>query len=160
MTRGRLISISQSAALGGVGLGFITPDQDEGRFFLRMREGARIESRDAVMSRVTRYAEQSGLEVTLLAGQYELMGQLGKLIASPVEDFANDRVLSRGTDVEGKEKVDGERFRRQAGDRLSSWPDLILELLQKLPLAVVRRKCSPSTFSSRSTSGNRRWSRM
>ena len=76
-----LLDIASSERLGGVGLGFVTPERDEARFSLRMRETGRPE-RDAVMSRLRGLVEDSGLEPVRMAGLYDLQSQLGKLIRS------------------------------------------------------------------------------
>ena len=76
-----LLDIASSERLGGVGLGFVTPERDEARFSLRMRETGRP-SRGAVMSRLRDLVEDAGLEPVLMAGLYDLQSQLGKLIRS------------------------------------------------------------------------------
>jgi predicted RND superfamily exporter protein len=54
----------------------------QGRFFLRMRESGRNEPRAAVVARVVEHVHDSEMDVALMAGHYELQGQLGQLIAS------------------------------------------------------------------------------
>ena len=49
---------------------------------LRMRESGRTEARADIVARVTEHVSASGLEADLVAGHYELQGQLGRLIAS------------------------------------------------------------------------------
>jgi predicted RND superfamily exporter protein len=78
----RLLDILESPFVDRVGLSFVTPDREQARFFLRMREAERAEPRAEVVARVSRHVEESGLEVALLAGHYELQGQLGQLISS------------------------------------------------------------------------------
>jgi len=78
----QLLDILESPLLGRVGLSFVTPDRKQGRFFLRMRESGRTEPREDVVVRVTGYVGASGLEAALVAGHYELQGQLGRLIAA------------------------------------------------------------------------------
>ena len=77
-----LLDLLQGPFFGRVGLSYVTPDHMEGRFFLRMREGGRVESRQAVLDRVERYATDAELEPVYVAGQYELQRQLGRLIRS------------------------------------------------------------------------------
>ena len=81
-SRVQLLRILESSAFGSVGLGYFTPDRSEGHFRLWMREGGRTERRSEVILRARGYVEESGLEVTLVGGQYELQDQLGRLIAS------------------------------------------------------------------------------
>ena len=76
-----LFDIASGSQLGRVGLGFVTPERDEARFSLRMRETGRP-SRDAVMSRLRDLVQDAGLEPVLMAGLYDLQSQLGKLIGS------------------------------------------------------------------------------
>ena len=78
----QLLDILESPLLGRVGFSFVTPDRKQGRFFLRMRESGRTEPRQDVVARVTGYVSASGLEAALVAGHYELQGQLGRLIAA------------------------------------------------------------------------------
>ncbi|UCD23903.1 MAG: MMPL family transporter [Gemmatimonadota bacterium] len=82
MSWSQLLDILESPLLDEVGLSFVTPDRTQGRFFLRMRESGRIEARDQVVARVVNHASDSELDVALMAGHYELQGQLGQLIAS------------------------------------------------------------------------------
>ena len=77
-----LLELLQGPFFGRVGLSYVTADQMEGRFFLRMREGGRVESRQAVLDRVERYVTDAELEPVYVAGQYELQLQLGRLIRS------------------------------------------------------------------------------
>ena len=76
-----LLSIASSPTMGGVGLGFVTPDRMEARFSLRMRETV-DEPREAVMERVRGAVRDAGLEPVVVAGLYDLQAQLGRLIAS------------------------------------------------------------------------------
>ncbi len=82
LSNAMLIDLLQGPLLGSVGLGFITPDNDQGRFFLRMREADRRESRQATVDRMVEHARSADLDVTLVGGQYEMQAQLGRLIAS------------------------------------------------------------------------------
>ena len=82
MTWSQLLDIMESPRLDRVGLSFVTPDRKQGRFFLRMRESGRTEARTDVVARVAEHVSASELEVALMAGHYELQGQLGQLIAS------------------------------------------------------------------------------
>ena len=78
----QLLDILESPLLDSVGLSFVTPDREQGRFLLRMRESGRTEPRFAIVARVTDHVTASGLEADLVAGHYELQGQLGRLIAA------------------------------------------------------------------------------
>jgi predicted RND superfamily exporter protein len=49
-----------------------------------MREADRTEERQKVISRIRGYVAESGLEVSLIGGSYELQGQLGQLIADSI----------------------------------------------------------------------------
>jgi hypothetical protein len=77
-----LLELLQGPLFGRVGLGYVTADRTHGRFFLRMREGGRAESREAAITRIERYVTEAGLQPTNIAGQYELQLQLGRLIGS------------------------------------------------------------------------------
>ena len=78
---GTLLEMASSAALGGVGRGFVTPDAGEARFSLRMRETV-DEPREEVMRRLRERVEAAELEPVVVAGLYDLQAQLGRLIAS------------------------------------------------------------------------------
>jgi predicted RND superfamily exporter protein len=78
----QLMDVLAGPLANRAGLSFVTPDRDQGRYFLRMRESGRSQSRAEVVDRVSGHVTESGLEVTLIAGHYELQGQLGQLIAS------------------------------------------------------------------------------
>ncbi len=80
-----LLDIVQGPLLRGVGLSYISPERDEGRFFLRMREAGRSESRDVVIARIRDHVATAGLEVAQIGGQYDMMNQLGKLIGSSLK---------------------------------------------------------------------------
>ncbi|UCG86608.1 MAG: MMPL family transporter [Gemmatimonadota bacterium] len=82
MNWSQLLDILESPVLDRVGLSFVTPDRQQGRFFLRMRESGRTEPRFDIVTRVTEHVSASGLEADLVAGHYELQGQLGRLIAA------------------------------------------------------------------------------
>ncbi|MDH3206470.1 MAG: MMPL family transporter [Gemmatimonadota bacterium] len=77
-----LLDLASSPQLGGVGLGFVTAERDQGHYLLRMRESHEEPSRQAVMDRMSGYARDAGLEPTLVAGLYDLQAQLGRLIQS------------------------------------------------------------------------------
>jgi predicted RND superfamily exporter protein len=80
-----------------VGLGYITAERDEAHYFLRMHESGREESRQAVLDRLSGYAEEAGLEPVAVAGLYDLQAQLGRLIASSlVEGIGGLLVLFLG----------------------------------------------------------------
>ncbi len=78
----QLLDILESPLLDRVGLSFVTRDRQQARFFLRMRESGRTEARADVLARLRDHVRQSGLQVSLMGGHYELQGQLGRLIAS------------------------------------------------------------------------------
>jgi predicted RND superfamily exporter protein len=81
-----LLDIASSPQQGGVGLGYITAERDEAHYFLRMHESGREESRQAVLDRLSGYAEEAGLEPVAVAGLYDLQAQLGRLIASSLAE--------------------------------------------------------------------------
>jgi predicted RND superfamily exporter protein len=92
-----LFDIASSPQQGGVGLGYITAERDEAHYFLRMHESGREESRQAVLDRLSGYAEEAGLEPVAVAGLYDLQAQLGRLIASSlVEGIGGLLVLFLG----------------------------------------------------------------
>jgi predicted RND superfamily exporter protein len=76
-----LLNIAASDALGGVALGFVTPERDQARFSLRMRETVR-EPRAQVTERLRAHVARVGLEPVVVAGLYDLQAQLGRLIAA------------------------------------------------------------------------------
>ncbi|MDH3270310.1 MAG: MMPL family transporter [Gemmatimonadota bacterium] len=76
-----LLDIASGEALGGVALGFVTPDRDRARFSLRMRETVN-EPRGQVLARVEASVRGAGLTPVVVAGLYDLQAQLGRLIAS------------------------------------------------------------------------------
>lgn len=80
----QLLSVLESPAFAETSQSFIRPERDEGRFFILMREANRTEARHDVISRIRGYVEESGLEVSLIGGSYELQGQLGQLIADSI----------------------------------------------------------------------------
>jgi predicted RND superfamily exporter protein len=82
MNWSQLLDILESPLLDRVGLSFVTPDREQGRFLLRMRESGRTESRQDIVARIIDHVRASGLAADLVAGQYELQGQLGRLIAA------------------------------------------------------------------------------
>jgi predicted RND superfamily exporter protein len=82
MSWSQLLRILESPLLDRVGNSFVTPDHSQGRFMLRMRESGRTEHRADVVARVSDHVRASGLTADLVAGHYELQGQLGRLIAS------------------------------------------------------------------------------
>jgi predicted RND superfamily exporter protein len=77
----RLLAILESPRLNRIALSFVTQDHSQGLFFLRMREARRVESRAEVIERMEGYVRESGLDVVLVGGQYDLQAQLGQLIA-------------------------------------------------------------------------------
>ena len=64
---------------------YVTPERDEARFFLRMKESVEEPSRQAVMDRVEGYAVEAGLEPVQMGGLYDLQAQLGRLITSSLQ---------------------------------------------------------------------------
>ncbi len=78
---GMLLDLASSDALGGVALGFVTPDRRQARYSLRMRETV-DEPREGVMARLTARVEELGLRADVVAGLYDLQAQLGRLIES------------------------------------------------------------------------------
>jgi len=77
-----LLDLASSPQLGGVALGFVTPERDQAHYLLRMRESHEEPSRYGVMDRLTEDALEAGLEPDLVAGLYDLQAQLGTLIRS------------------------------------------------------------------------------
>ena len=77
----RLLDLASSDALGGIALGFVTPERDRVRYSLRMRETLE-EPREEVMARLTEKVEEVGLHAETVAGLYDLQAQLARLIAS------------------------------------------------------------------------------
>jgi predicted RND superfamily exporter protein len=77
-----LLDLASSARLGGAALGYVTPERDQARYQLRMRESTHGEPRDAVMARLRSYVTDAGLQPVVVAGLYDLQAQLGRLIES------------------------------------------------------------------------------
>jgi len=112
-----LLDIASSPQQGGVGLGYITAERDEAHYFLRMHESGRDESRQAVLDRLSGYAEEAGLEPVAVAGLYDLQAQLGRLIASSlVEGIGGLLVLFLGVAF---------IVSRSAGTTLKMWATLV-----------------------------------
>jgi predicted RND superfamily exporter protein len=112
-----LLDIASSPQQGGVGLGYITAERDEAHYFLRMHESGREESRQAVLDRLSGYAEAAGLEPVAVAGLYDLQAQLGRLIASSlVEGIGGLLVLFLGVAF---------IVSRSAGTALKMWATLV-----------------------------------
>ncbi len=63
-----------------IGQSYVTPEREEGRFFLRMKESVEEPSRQAVMDRIRGYAVDAGLDPVQMGGLYDLQAQLGLLI--------------------------------------------------------------------------------
>ena len=80
-----LLDMASNPQFGSVGLGYVSAERDEGRFFLRMRESVDEPSRDAVTDRLRSHTREVGLEPVLVGGLYDLQAQLGKLIASSLK---------------------------------------------------------------------------
>jgi len=77
-----LLDIAESPRLEQIALSFVTPERDEGLFFLRMKESVQEASRYDVMDRLEGYAGDAGFEPVQMGGLYDLQAQLGRLIAS------------------------------------------------------------------------------
>lgn len=77
-----LLDLASSPALGGAGLAYVSPERDQGHYFMRMHESTRAGSRDEVIERLSGSARDAGLEPVLVSGLYDLQAQLGHLIAS------------------------------------------------------------------------------
>ncbi len=80
-----LLDMASNPQFGSVGLGYVSAERDEGRFFLRMRESVDEPSRDAVTDRLRSHTREVGLEPVLVGGLYDLQAQLDKLIASSLK---------------------------------------------------------------------------
>ena len=129
-----LLDLAASPRLGGVGLGYITPERDEAHYFLRMRESGHAETREVVMARLEGYATDAGLEPVAVAGLYDLQAQLGRLIASSlVSGIGGLMILFLGVAV---------AVSRSTGTALKMWaclfgiPAVILGTFGHLGIAV------------------------
>ncbi len=91
---GALLDILESPLLGRIGLSFVTGDRSEGRYFLRMKESGRVEPRAEVIARIRDHVRESGLQPTLVGGQYDLQEKLGRLIASSLRIGLGGLVLA------------------------------------------------------------------
>lgn len=80
----QLLGVLERPPFDEISRSFITPKRDQGRFFLLMREAGRTEKRRQVIARIRAHVEESGLEVELIGGSYELQSQLGKLIGDSI----------------------------------------------------------------------------
>jgi predicted RND superfamily exporter protein len=80
----QLLAVLERPPFAETSRSFITPERDQGRFFILMREAGRTEERRQVIARIRGHVEESGLEVRLIGGSYELQGQLGDLIAGSI----------------------------------------------------------------------------
>ena len=80
-----LLDMASNPQLGSVGLGYVSPERDEGHFFLRMRESVDESSRDVVTDRLRSLTREAGMEPVLVGGLYDLQAQLSKLIASSLK---------------------------------------------------------------------------
>lgn len=81
---GVLLDLASSDAVGRIGLGYVTPEREEARFSLRMRETV-DEPRQQVMDRLRANVESAGIEPVVIAGLYDLQAQLGRLIESSLK---------------------------------------------------------------------------
>ncbi len=82
LSLGQLQGILETEQYDQIGLGYMRPERDEGRFYIRMKESVEEPSRQAVMDRLGEYALEAGLEVVQMGGLYDLQAQLGRLITS------------------------------------------------------------------------------
>ncbi len=80
----QLLDILESPLVNRVARAFVSDDRHQARFLLRMRESGRAERRADVIARIEQHVQASGLEVALLAGQYDLQRQLGTLISTSI----------------------------------------------------------------------------
>ncbi len=85
LSLGALLDLAATPQYGEIALQYVTPERDEGRFFIRMKESVEEPSRQAVMDRLEGYALESGLEVVQMGGLYDLQAQLGRLITSSLQ---------------------------------------------------------------------------
>jgi predicted RND superfamily exporter protein len=83
----QLVNLLDSPAYDSIASNFITKDRTRSLFFLRLRETAtnssrfRVEPRRSVIDRLQRKAQESGFEVELTGGLYQLQAELGALVA-------------------------------------------------------------------------------
>ncbi len=129
-----LLDLASSPQLGGVGLGYITPERDEAHYFLRMHESGPEEGRAVVMDRLRGYTTDAGLEPVAVAGLYDLQLQLSRLISSSlVTGIGGLLVLFLGVAIV---------VSRSAGTALKMWvclagiPALVLGTFGHLGIAV------------------------
>lgn len=80
-----LVDLLDRPELGAAGRGFVSDDRTEVLYALRMKEGARTESRELVVGRLAAQAAAAGLAVNATGGLYELQGRLGTLIAGSLK---------------------------------------------------------------------------
>ena len=80
-----LIGFLERPEFGGIARGFVSEDRTEVLYSVRMIEGGRDESREAVVARLAARAEETGLAVNATGGLYELQGRLGKLVAGSLK---------------------------------------------------------------------------
>ena len=78
----QLLALLDSAVFDKIARSFITEDRKRALLFLRMREGERSESRQAVVERLQGLVADQGLRVEQVGGLYDLQGRLGRLVAS------------------------------------------------------------------------------
>ena len=78
----QLLDILEGPIANRIALSFVTPDRDEGLYYIRMRESGRVETRAEVKEQIRDHVKQSGLTLELMGGLYDLQDQLGKLIAA------------------------------------------------------------------------------
>ena len=77
-----LLDIASTPQLDEIALSYVTPERDEGRFYIRMKESVQEPSRQGVMDRLEGYALDAGLVPVQIGGLYDLQTQLGRLITS------------------------------------------------------------------------------
>ncbi len=76
----QLVDIMETPAFGNVAAGFVTPERTQGLYFMRMRESERTTPRSEVVDRLTRAADEHGLQVDWVGGLYPLQASLGRLV--------------------------------------------------------------------------------
>lgn len=83
----QLVNLLDSPGYERIASNFITEDRTRTLFFLRLRETAtnapevRLEPRRVVINKLRSQAQESGFEVELTGGLYELQAELGALVA-------------------------------------------------------------------------------
>lgn len=78
----QLVNVLDSEQFDHIARSFVTEDRKQALFFLRLHETGREEPRRAIVERLVKSVEDSGLEADLVGGLYDLQGKLGELVAS------------------------------------------------------------------------------